>query len=80
MANRDLMYLSETVDVRDCDGARAALDVWISEGESDPGETILEYLAPGDYALIRLDLEAACHLWNVLNRMINAHGDIERAS
>lgn len=74
MANRDLMYLSETVDVRDCDGVRAGLDVWISEGESDPGETIMEFRATGDYALIRVDLEAACHLRNVLDRMINAHG------
>ncbi len=67
------MFLTETVDVRDADHGKGILDVWVSEGESAPGETIMEYRAIDEYVMICLDLEAACHLRNVLDRMIKAH-------
>jgi hypothetical protein len=67
------LFLSETVNVRDADQGSATLDVWISEGESDPGQTIMEYRAAAEYTMICLDQEALWHLRYVIDRMIAAH-------
>lgn len=73
------MYISETVDVRNADGYRGSLELWVSEGESDPEETVMELFLPGDYTLVRLDLDSACHLRSVLDNMIKHHESLVSA-
>ena len=67
------MLLDETVDVRNSDGYAGSLNVWVSDGESDPGQTVMEAHLPGEYLMICLDLDAACHLRSALDRMIEHH-------
>lgn len=67
------MLIEENVDIRNADGYTGRLDVWVSDGESDPEQTIMEAFLPGEYLMITLDLDAACHLRSALDRMIQHH-------
>jgi len=65
--------LNETINVNDSDGRHATLDVWISPGESDPDQTVMEYHGVSEYTMICLDLEGLWHLKHVIDRAIAAH-------
>lgn len=67
------MYFTETVDARDADGHKGALDVTVSIGEFDPGQTVVEFKTADEYQMICLDEEGAAHLINALTRAITAH-------
>lgn len=67
------MYHSEIIDVHDADSNRASLDVTVSIGEFDPGQTIVEFRAAAEYAMICLDEKGALELIQALSHALEIH-------
>ncbi len=67
------MILQETVSATDADGRIASLQVWVSDGESEPGQTVMEYNSLDEYVMICLDQDGARHLRAALDRMLTHH-------
>ena len=61
--------------VTDGDGAPARLEVCVSIGEFDEGQTVIEVHAPGEYQMVCLDFTAAHALKIALDDALRIHAD-----